>query len=159
MAGGSLLTLRIDADLKKRIAAAAARRGKSITTFVLEAATSEVNVVESEPSARAIERGPLPTFFVALCTTAAAGGRGGSYVEAAQELTRHLRDLCPYEIEGGEWNERVDVLVEAVTNGATDEVILDWFDQSLPRCMALVPRRRRDKFAERVRGFLENHDI
>ena len=40
-----------------------------------------------------------------------------------------------------------------------DDSVLDWLSQALPRCMALVPQRRRDSFLEGFYQYDEDYGI
>jgi uncharacterized protein (DUF1778 family) len=62
--------VRVDADAKARIVEAAAREGKNVTTFVLDAAMREAARVERKPRGQFTG---VPTFFRALCREATLG--------------------------------------------------------------------------------------
>jgi hypothetical protein len=92
--------------------------------------------------------GACPSFFQALCRTASMGGSGG-YEEVGFQLARVVSTLSPDDMEDAEWIEQVEVLKVAIVN---DEQVaaLAWLDRWLPRCMALIPARRRDAFYQGV---------
>ncbi|WP_165253667.1 hypothetical protein [Paludisphaera soli] len=110
--------------------------------------------------------GAYPEFFQALCRSAARGGREG-YEEAGRGLVAGLATLGPDSTALDEWAEDVDVLIGLVCPAAPigrgsgltpwalpeDGAVLAWFASRLPRCMARVPRRRRDSF---LRGVYEH---
>jgi hypothetical protein len=92
--------------------------------------------------------GPCPTFFQALCLTAIQGGTS-SYEWAGYGLVRALGGICPDEMDFEEWEVQLIELNTLTTEGS-DEEVLAWFDRWLPRCMSLVPRRRRGSFLNGV---------
>jgi hypothetical protein len=99
----------------------------------------------------AVFRG-VPTFFRALCHDARRGG-SASYADAGHELYRHSEAL----LWGGDFEEQhteceqLDELVEA----GDDAAVVRWFETYFPRCMALVPSRRRQTYLEGVYRFAE----
>ncbi len=107
-------------------------------------------------------KGPCPTYFRAGCATARKGGRTG-YKLVAEVLTQHLGEECPVD-SYEEWQERIDELTDLLRahdrtpSISTRNAALAWFDAHLPRCMALVPRRRRDVFLDGVHAYVEEHD-
>jgi hypothetical protein len=150
------LIVRVDEEAKQRIKKAAHAAGKSMTAFVLENAMQAVEKLErSRPRESRVNRGACPTFFRACCATAKSGGDSG-YKWAAYELTRALDGLCPDELDAPEWTDHLEVLSDLLEE-ADEEAILEWFDDNLPRCMKLVPRRRRGSFLEGVLQFVEEH--
>ena len=90
------MTLRVDEDLKRRIADAAKYVGKSITDFALEATMLSVQQVESSPARPRTQKGPNPTYgafpacFKIRCQTARTGGANG-YEEAGYMLAAKIR--------------------------------------------------------------------
>lgn len=101
----------------------------------------------SSVSAERAFRG-LPTFFVACCDTAKQGG-SMSYAGAGEALYRGTGTLVPQAYDYDEWQEeleRLDGLIEA----GDDSAVIGWFEERYPRCMALVPARRRQNFLEGV---------
>ena len=160
MAKGSLLTLRVDAALKERLAAAASRNGKSITAFVLEATMIRVEAVERTPESKRARllRGACPSFFRALCMTASAGG-ASDYSTAGHELTRHVQSLGPDDLDDDEWKGRVGDLRRLLRRRGKDSEIAEWFEHNLPRCMDLVPARRRHKFVDGVRAYYGEYGL
>jgi hypothetical protein len=93
-------------------------------------------------------KGPCPTFFVAACREASQGGTNG-YDRPGYVLVGALGGLTHYEIEEDEWAERLEELSTLIWQGS-DEDVPAWFVCWLPRCMALVPRRRRHSFLKGV---------
>jgi predicted DNA-binding protein len=154
MAKQSIMTLRVDAEAKQRITAAAHHVGKSITNFALEATMNSVEQVEnSMTKKKSTQRtqGACPAYFRALCMTAQAGGESG-YYHAGHALARGLESEGSYEMTSGEWDAEISKLEELLSAGGNDDDVIAWFERNLPRCVELVPRRRRAQFVEGVRG-------
>jgi hypothetical protein len=101
-----------------------------------------------ETSAAHKPSGACPTFFKASCREAREGGTSG-YHWAARSLTCAVAGLAPYDVKDEEWITRVEALLSLALD-RDDRGVLAWFDQNLPRCMALVPRVRRDTFVKGV---------
>jgi hypothetical protein len=94
--------------------------------------------------------GPLPSYFVLNCAAASAGGRG-SYSEAAWHLAVHVwGDFITHH-----GMSRSIALLDRALERRNEGGVLAWFDRHYPRCMALVPRRRRAQFA---RGIWAAHE-
>jgi hypothetical protein len=148
MVKGESVVLRISAEDKKAIKAAAERGGKSLTTFITEAAMKQAREVERRPPAKGIHGG-VPTFFRACCMTAASGGESG-YASPGWHLASAVGSQIPYDLDLDEWEQEVDALKELLADG-DDEGAWDWFKRHYPKCMALVPTRRRDQFVQGVR--------
>jgi hypothetical protein len=92
--------------------------------------------------------GACPTYFAASCWTARRGGTDG-YECAGRNLVGGLGSLAPYDVQDEDWAVKLDELQSLVVAGQ-DGDILAWFDEWLPRCMALVPARRRQSFLKGV---------
>jgi hypothetical protein len=152
MSKSAYLIVRVAAALKQRIEEAARRQGMSITSFVLKAAEAAARKAESLPAAALLKptrgKGACPTFFVAACTEAGRGGASG-YRQAAWHLTGSLMSLKDYSLSDEEWHARLDRLEQLIDAG-DDDGVLAWFERELPRCMALVPQRRRQQFLQGV---------
>lgn len=88
--------------------------------------------------------GACPTFFLARCREASRGGIDG-YEWAAYSLVGAVASLAPDELEEDQWLTEVEEL-SALIEARDGEAVMCWFDRWLPRCMALVPRRRRPSF-------------
>jgi hypothetical protein len=169
MAQDKFITIRVDEETKSRLEAAANARGVSLTTFLLRAADEAAKkglktmtiTLEGGRIVKPHGRGACPSFFVGQCHEAARGGANG-YFSAGRELARHVGRLCSYDVEEDEWNKRLadlgkllDAGFEGTSPGRTpllisistkDEAVLEWFDKEVPRCMAIVPRKRRKQF-------------
>ena len=154
------IMLRVDAEAKRRITAAARASDKSITAFITETTMNAVVKAERKRSRRPKRelRGACPSFFRACCATAQAGGQN-SYRCAAYELTRALSELSPWELSAAEWTERLKELAEVLESDSSDAGILRWFEENVPRCLALVPRRRRGSFVQGVQQYVEDHGV
>jgi hypothetical protein len=63
---------------------------------------------------------------------------------------RHVRELDPYDADPDEWDAECDRLDQLLQQGDS-QAVLRWFLDRYPRCMALVPRRRRASFLKGVR--------
>ena len=88
--------------------------------------------------------GGVPSFFRACCWTARGGGDVG-YDHPGRELARHVESLDPYDATPDAWAaeiERLRVLVEQ----RDDRAVITWFVEHYPRCLSLVPKRRREAF-------------
>lgn len=156
MAKDELIIVRVDGAFKRRIEAAARRQGKSITSFLIAAAGTAARKVEamSETTvAKPKGNGACPSYFVALCHEATSGGESG-YRRAGHELTRHITDELDWELADKERDARIRELRDLICE-RDDEGVLAWFDCEVPRCMQLVPRRRRQQF---LRGVYEMVD-
>jgi hypothetical protein len=64
-------------------------------------------------------------------------------------LLSHVQGLEPYDCEGDEWSQSIDEL-EGLIDARDSDGVLKWFLRCYPRCMALVPRRRRESFLRGV---------
>jgi hypothetical protein len=150
------IIVRVDADTKGRIEEAARRQGLSLSTFVLRAA--ERAAAKEKPMKTEMlkprGRGGCPTFFVALCGEARRGGES-SYYGAGHELMRHVAALRARHLNEEEWGRRLDRLAELLQGGQDEEGVWQWFQEELPRCMVLVPTRRRDQFLKGVYAMWE----
>jgi hypothetical protein len=91
----------------------------------------------------------IPSFFRGCCRDVASRRVDVSYSYPAYELVRHLERLIPYSCEVDEWEDEVAELVRLleVEDG---EAVWTWFTDHYPKCMALVPRRRRAHFLDGV---------
>ncbi|SRR5712692_6872418 len=89
-------------------------------------------------------RGACPTCFVARCHEAAQGGIRG-YADAGQMLAQMLAAEMPYEFEEDGWQQELHKL-EGFLQDHDDDKVLAWFAGHFPRCIALIPSRRRKQF-------------
>jgi hypothetical protein len=99
----------------------------------------------------AVFRG-VPSFFRACCWEASKQRYGLDYTHPGRELARAVRGLEPYDVEPDDWERDCDYLDFLVEEGERDRA-LAWFVEHYPRyprCLALVPTRRRAKFIDGV---------
>jgi len=94
-----------------------------------------------------------PTFFRALCSEARRGGLA-SYVGAGHELMRHVERLAPYCADDDDWDAEVEKL-NSLVEQEDDQAVLTWFVDHYPKCMQLVPKRRRESFLAGVYAMAE----
>lgn len=97
----------------------------------------------------------VPTFFRAGCQIARSG-RFGGFANPGRELTRHLWRLVPDGLTDQDWSNEIDHLIERCER-SDDEAVLSWFSQRYPRCIALVPVRRRRTFLRGVNEMIAEH--
>ena len=90
----------------------------------------------------------VPTYFRACCHEASRGGDIG-YDHPGRELMRHAEGEEPYTADHDDWLDRCNSLYELIRQ-RDDRAVLQWFVDHFPRCMALVPRRRRQTFLRGV---------
>jgi hypothetical protein len=141
--------LRISTEDKATIKAAADSVNKSLTTFITEAALKQARQVKRRPPAKGIHGG-VPTFFRALCAEAANGGAHG-YSVPGSHLANALGSAAPDDLDNDEWQVEIDELTGLLADD-DDKPVLAWFVQHFPKCMALVPARRRAQFVVGVRA-------
>jgi hypothetical protein len=151
------IILRVDRETKAWIEAAANDRGQNITTFLLEAAAKAAGreIPMSVASLKPKGKGPCPTWFLARCYEARHGGTDG-YFWAGYQLAKALPGVWPHELEEDQWYAEVEKLIELLPPPSRrmdvpqlprdPDAAWHWFEEHLPRCAALVPARRRDRF-------------
>jgi hypothetical protein len=90
----------------------------------------------------------VPSFFRACCREAGQGGTN-TYRDAGWHLAIHLCDQSPYEIELDDWQGYIEKLKAACEE--KDEIeVWEWFHLHYPKCMSLVPKRRKRQFVAGV---------
>ena len=89
----------------------------------------------------------IPSFFRACCREAAQRMSGLDYANPGYQLVLHLADRVPHGAERGDWMQELSYLDKLFEDGELDPA-LRWFTEHFPKCMRLVPRRRRKKFIE-----------
>ena len=92
-----VIVVRVDEATKRRFEEAAQRKGKTMTTFLVEATDREARRVEREPAQGGVHGG-VPTYFRARCHEASRGGNEG-YDGAGYHLVIHLGSQMPYDVE------------------------------------------------------------
>jgi hypothetical protein len=150
MPKSSTITLRIEDTMKTTLRNAADHVGESLTDFVTRAAGERATKVLARP------RGALPTYFGALVARAASGGEG-SWQSVGRQLARGAASELVNDLEEGAFEKeirRLDRLARRVgpRRPTVEELdaILSWFEEHLPRCLEMVPARRRAAFANGV---------
>jgi hypothetical protein len=125
-----------------------------------------------EPSTSVAFTG-VPSFFRGLCRSVKRQLNAehrhitGSYSHPAYHLCLHLANLVPLELDQDQWETelaRLGALLrpagsagpEAGPGRRTDAGIWEWFQKFYPKCMALIPRRRRHQFVAGVRSAFED---
>lgn len=86
------------------------------------------------------QSGACPTFFRG-CVARARSSRAG-YSEAGYHLAIHAREL----VDGDVPDEVIDELDRLLEAPDAAEQLWQWLRRVLPRCMALVPSRRKPMF-------------
>jgi hypothetical protein len=94
--------------------------------------------------------GACPTFFVGNVITAKCSREG--YAEAGYHLAIHMREMVENEVE-----DHVLADLDQVVGKHPEQLdrIWAWMQRVLPRCMRLVPARRKDSFLRGVERALE----
>jgi uncharacterized protein DUF1778 len=133
----AIITIRVGADDKRLLEAAARGRGMTLSGFALKTLMREAE--REAPQQRRDLR--VPAMFRTACEEARRGGAGG-YARAGRTLALHalLRE-GPVLEELGE-----------LTGRGKDQRALQWCERHYPECLALVPRRRRVQFARGLLG-------
>ena len=142
-----MIVVRVDEATKRRLEEAAQRKGKTMTTFLVEAGEREARRVERTPVKGGVHGG-VPTYFRANCFESSRGGDRG-YDAAGWHLAIHLEQEMPHDADPEEWADEVEGLVKML-NAGNDAAALAWFDRHYPKCMALIPARRRPQFLKGV---------
>ena len=99
----------------------------------------------------------VPSFFRALCFEASRGGTNG-YSNPGWHLASALGSQSPYDLEEYEWADEVEK-IKALLDEDDDKLVIAWFMDHYPRCMALVPSRRCEQFVAGVRRAFEEGRI
>src|SRR5262245_48965915 len=100
----------------------------------------------------------VPTFFRA-CVQEARGGGSMGYEHPGWHLANGLSSLVPYDVEGEAWENVIAVELGGRLDAGDDAGVLAWLDAHYPRCMALVPQRRRTQFLAGVKRAHEDDRI
>jgi hypothetical protein len=151
MAKSELIVIRVDPETKQRFEEAAEGMGLTLTSFLIRTAEAAAEVSERKRAlARVAPRpalrktsGACPTFFKATCWEASRGG-GHGYDWAGRKLIG-----CASSLIAADTTEEQDEKVKELTgliSARNDDLVLAWFDRELPRCMELIPQRRRASF-------------
>lgn len=157
MAKDESLVIRIEGEVKRQLEAAASREGLSLSTFVIRAAMAKAqNVLKKPEPAKGAFRG-VPTFFRALCDEATRGGSLG-YEGVGFSLARTIPTMCPDDLTEEEWQEEVAGLLE-LFNDEDHDGVWSWLGTHFPKCMELVPARRKDQFLSGFYRHVEGNGI
>jgi hypothetical protein len=148
-----VIVIRVDADTKRRLELAAESRGLTLSTFVIRAAEAAARFAMKKqatagapsPPVPRTTSGACPAYFRAICWEASQGGDQG-YMRAGRKLLRTAASEIAWESDD-ELTEKFNDL-KRVLQRRNDDGVLAWFDREFPRCMALIPRRRRSTFLE-----------
>jgi hypothetical protein len=125
---------------------AARCRGQSLTSFVLSAALKATEKVGAEPEkVKAKGKNGGLAFFARLCREAAKGG-ASNYATAGNALMWRIGSLLDDTEDKRDRLERLDYIL----GFRNDKRTLAWFDENLPRCLELVPPRRRRQFLKGI---------
>jgi hypothetical protein len=74
-----------------------------------------------------------------------------------------IGDLAPYDVEEEDWTRHLQELADLILSAAEpgmppmppdDAAVLAWFGRWLPRCLSLIPPRRRQTFLQGVYKYL-----
>ncbi len=151
-----IIVIRIGSEEKAAIKAAAEKDHLSMTTFIANAASKSAAATMKRAAPRGTHNG-VPTFFSALVREAQHGGTNG-YVYPGRDLASAVGTQVPNDIENDEWSDEVEVLKEALSED-DDAAVWKWFQVHYPRCMELIPTRRREQFMAGVKMANEAGDI
>lgn len=92
--------------------------------------------------------GMCPTFFRG-CVARARTSRVG-YSDAGYHLMIHI-----FELVGDEVHETAITELRQAVDGADYERIWEWLRRTVPRCMALIPSRRKATFLRGIEAAIE----
>jgi hypothetical protein len=144
------LVIRIEEHVKKEIEEAARIQGVTISTFVVDAAkAAAAKEIAKKPAQPATRFRGVPKFFLAGAQEASRGGTGG-YASLARRFTRTLPGEVPDDIDWKAWEETELPSLREAIDAEDDAAIWSWFVRHYPKCMELVPARRKSQFLEGV---------
>jgi len=144
------IVIRVSAEDKADLEAAAKARSQSITSFLVEAGKKEA--VKKPRVSSAGFRG-VPTNILASLYEARHGGTNG-YYWVSKKFTAQLESNVPYDLDSDQWDRCIDDLHGMVSRG-NDLEIWAWLKRFFPRVMQLVPSRRREQFLKGLYAFAE----
>jgi hypothetical protein len=163
MAKSELIVIRVDPETKRRFEEAAEGMGLTLSSFMIRTAEAAAEVAERKRAkARVAPRpaprktsGACPAFFKMTCAEARRGG-GHGYDWAGRKLIGCAASL----IAADTTEERYEKFEElkGLIGDRNNDGVLNWFDRELPRCMELIPRRRRASFLAGVYTEVEEDD-
>jgi Protein of unknown function (DUF1778) len=163
MAKTEMIVIRVDLETKRRFEEAAEGMGLTLTSFLLRTAEAAAEVAaRKRAKARLAPRpaprktpGACPAFFKATCWEARRGG-GHGYDWAGRKLIGCAASLIAADTTE-ELFEKFEEL-KGLIWARNDHGVLAWFDRELPRCMELIPQRRRASFLAGVYTEVEEDD-
>ncbi len=92
--------------------------------------------------------GPCPTWFRMRCLEASGGG-SDSYETVGHQLMRAAPGLVSNEVDFASLFEGLPLeRLEKIAEEGSDEKLLEWLQEHLPRCVKLVPKRRIKSFLD-----------
>ena len=161
LAKAAIINIRVEEELKTGLEVAAHARGQSLTRFILDAAMREA--AKKPPKSRRFFQG-VPTFFRAACFEAGQGGSNG-YHWAGVNLARALAGLVEAE-DDDEKEAKLEELARLLdagrrytgVRGIDQAEVIAWFEREFPRCIELVPPRRRSQFIRGLKSAHEEHN-
>jgi hypothetical protein len=99
------------------------------------------------------QHGGVPSFFRALCHEARIGNSARrvsrTYRDVGFQLAMHAGSQSPYDIDDGNWAERIDELCKRIEDQDAPG-IWQWCCEHFPRWMDLVPKRRLAQFVSGI---------
>ena len=163
MAKTEMIVIRVDLETKRRFEEAAEGMGLTLTSFLVKTAEAAAEVAaRKRAKARVAPRpalrktsGACPTLFKATCSEARRGG-GHGYDRGGRYLIYYCPSLIAadtIEERKKKWGELADLI-----RARNDDGVLAWLDRELPRCMELIPQRRRASFLAGVYTAVEEDD-
>ena len=163
MAKTAMIVIRVDLETKRRFEEAAEGMGLTLTSFLIRTAEAAAEVAERKRAkARVAPRpaprktsGACPAFFKMTCAEARRGG-GHGYDWAGRQLLGCAASLIAADTSE-ELKKKFEEL-KGLIRACDDHGVLAWFDRELPRCMELIPQRRRASFLAGVYTEVEEND-
>lgn len=138
-----MIQIRVDTEAKKTLAAAAAARGQTISSFVRDVAMRAANREPPKSSFKGI-----PTHVRASLATAASGGAHG-YEDAGYGFGGAIDQEVPDDEDFDSWAVRTNRLARLCRNG-DEEGIAEWLAAAYPKVVELIPERRLPLFCRGV---------
>jgi len=166
MAKDDVIHVRIDQADKKRLGAAAARRGLTLSSFVVKTLLREAKQEpESEAFAPRVEGEDLPPLFLTACKEAKRGGDGYTLAgriliqsalgdaskEVVDELSVIVSDMEEAQLADYWPGPHTGVAAGSRTEGVLT-ALTEWCQRSFPEYLAVVPERRHRQFAQGLAG-------
>lgn len=99
----------------------------------------------------------VPAFFRACCREASRGNEW-TYAHPGYHLAIHLWQQQPYDMDDDQWAKETDRLTNTLDQD-DDDGVWNWLKEHFPKCMHLVPQRRKARFVAGVRLAYEEERI